>query len=85
MMIIVFHKEGKNIQKPIDATLQYDPTKMSLEDMGILSDDVIGNNSDATGTEGDTIELHHARENYTHYWLISTCNYQPDSAQKYYS
>lgn len=53
MMIIVFHynNKGKNIQKPIDATLQYDPTKMSLEDMGILSDDVIGNNSDATGTE----------------------------------
>ncbi len=72
MMIIVFHynnnKGGKNIQKPIDAALLYDSTRMSLEDMGILSDDVIGNNTDATGTDftkdysSDTIELHHARD-----------------------
>ena len=53
MMMIVFDfntKEKKtNIQKPIDATRQVDPSNTALEEIGILCDDI--DKSDAVGSE----------------------------------
>ena len=70
MMIVVFkfnNKEKKtNIQKPIDATLQVDPSKTALEEIGILCDGI--DKSDAVGSEffkddsSDTLELYHAKD-----------------------
>ena len=69
-MMIVFNfnnKEKKtNIQKPIDTTLQVDPSKTALEEIGILCDGI--DKSDAVGSEffkddsSDTLELYHAKD-----------------------
>lgn len=59
--------------------------------MGIVSDDAIGNISNATGTDfimdysSDIIELHHARDILTIGLSQLAISYQPDPAKKYYS
>ena len=63
----VNNKEKKtNIQKPIDATLQVDPSKIALEEISILCDGI--DKSIAVGSEffkddsSDTLELYHAKD-----------------------
>ena len=53
MMMTVFNfnnnEKKTNIQKPIDATLQVDPSKTTLEEIGILCDGI--DKFDAVGSE----------------------------------